>query len=271
MLVSLSVYAQIGINTESPQGLFHIDSNGDTNNNLNTSDDVVITNDPILGLRLGVGLLNPMAVLDILSPNKGEGLRINTDANISGNVLTSDVDGYAEWKTPGVSSQKMVFASDPNFKIAVNNPSLSSGFISTGSYIEIPPGKVYVFGTLTLSVNTPSLSNQTTGLNSIPLNNPIWVSFALVDGLQGINTTSLSPSSDVLTNGVSNAGTWISGSCYSIYTILSGGFAIENKTKTKKTYTLAIGNIHYSDANVEFIAPAQGLFSQDNIIALSIK
>ncbi|QIK54797.1 hypothetical protein G7051_10760 [Dysgonomonas sp. HDW5B] len=47
--------AQVGINTQSPQGLLHIDSRGDTNGNLNVSDDVVVNK---YG-NTGVGTTNP--------------------------------------------------------------------------------------------------------------------------------------------------------------------------------------------------------------------
>ena len=57
--------AQVGIRTEDPQGMLHVDARGDTYTNpADTLDDVVVTPEG----RIGVGTLHPQARLHIVGP-----------------------------------------------------------------------------------------------------------------------------------------------------------------------------------------------------------
>jgi hypothetical protein len=103
-------YAQVGILTDEPQGMFHIDPQGDTDGSLNTGDDVIVTTEG----NVGIGLL-PEATTPYSLTLTGGGtpavphspLRIEDGNEAEGRVLTSDADGYATWKdlpagfTPG--------------------------------------------------------------------------------------------------------------------------------------------------------------------------
>lgn len=60
-LVYLIGQAQVGVNTEKPQGIFHVDPKHDTSGTANTSDDFVITNSG----TVGIGVISPAATLDI--------------------------------------------------------------------------------------------------------------------------------------------------------------------------------------------------------------
>lgn len=84
--------AQVGINTQSPHGLLHIDSRGDTNNNLNISDDVVIDQHG----NIGVGTTNPQRKLEIISSTPGA-IRIADTSEGVTKVLTSNSTGAATW------------------------------------------------------------------------------------------------------------------------------------------------------------------------------
>lgn len=61
LLVKLCV-SQVGINTENPKGVFHIDAKGDTGvQGVEFSDDIVVNAEG----RMGIGTLTPQAKLDI--------------------------------------------------------------------------------------------------------------------------------------------------------------------------------------------------------------
>lgn len=89
----------IGINTDHPQAIFHIDAkkdNGDIPNPVNTSDDVVFTTrDSIYGM-VGVGKINPDVSLDI-----NGNIRLEDGHETNANILVSiDSLGNSKWIVP---------------------------------------------------------------------------------------------------------------------------------------------------------------------------
>ncbi|NDW10818.1 hypothetical protein [Dysgonomonas sp. 520] len=88
-LAVTALKAQVGVNTENPQGIFHIDGKRDTNGNTNVADDVVVTSDG----NMGVGTVSPSNTLEI---NNGSFKYVNGNQK-SGYVLQSDADGNADW------------------------------------------------------------------------------------------------------------------------------------------------------------------------------
>ena len=91
--------AQVGINTENPQGMFHIDGQGNTNGNTNISDDVVVT---ATG-NVGVGTNTPATKVDIRTSTVNTGFRLQDGSQGTGMVLTSDANGNGKWAAPGFS------------------------------------------------------------------------------------------------------------------------------------------------------------------------
>ena len=91
-----SLSAQVGIRTDNPQGMLHVDAKGNTyvglSDTVNISDDVVVTPEG----RIGVGTLKPQARLDILSATPGA-IRIADGSQGPGKILTSDNTGAAGW------------------------------------------------------------------------------------------------------------------------------------------------------------------------------
>lgn len=84
------IHAQIGIQTESPLQIFHVDPKKDTNSTgtIGYTDDVVIDNDG----QLGLGIINPTAKLDIRGT-----FRLRDGNQADGRVLITDNNGIAEW------------------------------------------------------------------------------------------------------------------------------------------------------------------------------
>ena len=99
--------ASVGIQTENPQGVLHIDGGATA---AQPSDDVVID----ASGRLGAGVLAPAAKVDSRASAPGGALRIQDGTQGNEKVLTSDADGAAAWapqlKMPG-SRQWFAFLS----------------------------------------------------------------------------------------------------------------------------------------------------------------
>lgn len=100
------VFSQVGINTDHPKGIFHIDAkknNGNTDVPINTTDDVVfnsVRNGWILlksyQAHLGVGKIKPEAGLDINGT-----MRLENGAEGNNKILVSkDNLGNATWVAP---------------------------------------------------------------------------------------------------------------------------------------------------------------------------
>jgi hypothetical protein len=99
---ALAQLASIGINTENPKGVLHIDgasTTATTNPQTGTisavqaSDDVVIDADG----RIGVGIQDPAVKVDIYTSGTGGALRIQDGTQGARKVLTSMADGAATW------------------------------------------------------------------------------------------------------------------------------------------------------------------------------
>ena len=76
LLVFEVSFAQVGINTKSPQGIFHIDVLGDTDETSNKMDDLIIETDGGDGINMSLsGIPNKSASLSLNAPNKA--LRLN--------------------------------------------------------------------------------------------------------------------------------------------------------------------------------------------------
>ncbi|NDW11090.1 hypothetical protein [Dysgonomonas sp. 520] len=123
-LLACSVaYGQVGVNTESPQGIFHIDGQRNTNGNTNISDDVVVKTDG----NVGIGTNDPQAKVDIRTATQGEGFRLQDGSQGNGMVLTSDATGNGKWSAPGFSDFTRVEPKIFSFSIpTIDDSSLKS-------------------------------------------------------------------------------------------------------------------------------------------------
>jgi hypothetical protein len=101
LLCGLSAQAQqtpaeaVGINTENPQGVLHIDGGATP---FEVSDDVLIDANGRLGA--GVAVTDLAAKVDLSADEEGGALRIADGTQGPGKVLVSDAEGAASWTTP---------------------------------------------------------------------------------------------------------------------------------------------------------------------------
>jgi hypothetical protein len=100
LVASGGAFAQVGVRTEDPQGMFHVDALYDTVGNQHTGDDVIVTYDG----NLAIGTIPPtlsqtkLIVTDGGTPAAPKSpLRIVDGYQAEGRVLTSDAGGQGRW------------------------------------------------------------------------------------------------------------------------------------------------------------------------------
>ncbi|MBF0576006.1 hypothetical protein [Dysgonomonas sp. GY617] len=87
------IKAQVGINTQSPQGTLHIDGQGNTSGMSNVSDDVLINTKG----NIGLGTLSPTARIHSVGSSTVAPMRITDTKQDAGYLLVSDDMGNASW------------------------------------------------------------------------------------------------------------------------------------------------------------------------------
>lgn len=104
----LMAISQIGVNTENPKALLHIDgrssvatTNPSTGNvtPAQAVDDIVITNDGLVG----IGTLTPTVKVDIANTYNGSALSLKDGNEGQNQVLISDADGFGRWSSVGAT------------------------------------------------------------------------------------------------------------------------------------------------------------------------
>ncbi|NDW10585.1 hypothetical protein [Dysgonomonas sp. 520] len=120
-LAVTALKAQVGVNTESPQGVFHIDAARNTSGNTNVADDVVVDAQG----RVGVGTNNPTNKLSVHTTGDNTGLYL-PNGSASGRVLTSDAQGNGVWVSGAVQYQTMVESTGGRTFFTITNPSSSN-------------------------------------------------------------------------------------------------------------------------------------------------
>lgn len=134
------VQAQIGINTENPLTLFHVDSAGDNSVSptaAQLSNDVVITTSG----SMGVGTLTPSVKLEIANTSGATpNLRIVDGSTMSAKVLESDADGVGRWTDQPPSYTKSYRAS----RFGQTFPYGALTLLATDSPIVIPQKGKYL-------------------------------------------------------------------------------------------------------------------------------
>lgn len=169
LATTVYICAQVGVNTQNPQGIFHIDGKGDTNGSANLTDDVIVTPDG----NIGIGTNSPTTKLDIRTTTATKGFRLVDGTQGNGKVLLSNISGSASWGnlSPGaVSGVK-----------ATANITLSKAptYKYLGMNIVVPPGKSQVYaggmvrgadmlGYITTSLSTSSSSITLSGITQHP-------------------------------------------------------------------------------------------------------
>ncbi|NDW09083.1 hypothetical protein [Dysgonomonas sp. 520] len=250
LLLILSVTiakSQVGINTENPQGIFHIDGQRNTSGNTNFSDDVVVDT---LG-RVGVGTNSPQTKVDIRAATAGAGFRLQDGTQSVDRVLTCDANGNGRWAASGIQTVLPVWNRKTDWTVSISKTN-----ISTGTTITLPPGKWWIHASYLMKLDK---SNK----------NSYWVRASFTDGDVPIETENCLVTSDVVQRFLISGSIGVSANFSSI----TGGIILDNQTNSPKTYTAIIVYIDGSAIleDVNLVHFAQGSWGEDNMIAIKIQ
>ena len=128
--------SQVGINIQSPQGIFHIDPKGDTSGMVNSSDDFVID----ASGRVGIGTASPTASLDIVG-----NLSIVDGTEYDHYVMTSDANGLGAWKRQTYTSRIVGTVPATLASIRSGSTLTPSNWTYTGAKITLPAGSWMIY------------------------------------------------------------------------------------------------------------------------------
>lgn len=133
-----SAFAQVGINTTEPKGVFHVDAKGNTQGNSNISDDVIVDSNG----NLGIGTLTPQAKVHIYTDGTVPGIRISDQSEAAGSMLMfQDNTGVVNW-VPKPFSIRQVETKDLRTDFVMNNRDAGDHveISQPGKGLKLPPG-----------------------------------------------------------------------------------------------------------------------------------
>lgn len=248
LICSNLMYSQIGINTEIPIGIFHIDGKGDTEllpTPANFIDDVIIMENG----DVGMGTLTPLGKIDIVTGgvkgNPNFGFRLRDGSQNQGWMLTSDDNGYATWGNPSPSGA----INGVRGGVQINLTTVTNVYVNTGAYIDIPPGRWLV--------SSIFLMPQITG-GSVPLTYRLRISFADVATLP-----SLTASPDVQSYTPILGVGW-----YEVMSVVEGSSVINNASTANKRYYVIAGNTQQS---ISATVPNFTGWGEDGVVAFQLQ
>ena len=197
----------------------HLDSANQTLDTSTANSNVILLGDETSDApNVGIGTYKPVAKLDIKGPY-GRAIRIADGTQGQGKVLTSDADGLATWKRQALTLVEGVKGS------GINIPPSTGGYIYTGSYITLPPGKYMVSVQNLMSVGFATYSDG-----------HFWLRTTFSD-----SDTTFARTNDIdSTKGFLISGLLPQGARFSM---LSGSLIIENTTSSPKTYYYWAGQV----------------------------
>ncbi|WP_146212665.1 hypothetical protein [Dysgonomonas alginatilytica] len=130
------LFAQVGVNTTSPAGVFHIDPN--KNSPTTVTDDVVVD---VTG-NMGLGTLSPAAKVHIAVPAGNVAFRMTDGSQAADRILMSDASGNASWgviKGSGGYTMKVTAAKTfPNAAatlMPLDGSNTQINIVSAGNYL----------------------------------------------------------------------------------------------------------------------------------------
>lgn len=125
-------YAQIGVNTDTPQQLFHIDAQGNTSGTTNISDDIVVDSNG----NMGIGTLSPTAKLHIATTQTGLRLQDGTQGAMK-MLHSKDSNGNLSWTNQPTSSATFYYLNSgrKNLPNATRTLLLAIPIAETGNYL----------------------------------------------------------------------------------------------------------------------------------------
>ncbi|NDW09306.1 hypothetical protein [Dysgonomonas sp. 520] len=198
-LAVTTLKAQVGVNTENPQGIFHIDGQRDTSGNTNISDDVVVDTQG----RVGVGTNSPQTKVDIRAASEGAGFRLQDGSQGNGKVLTTDGNGNGTWREPGVAYARLGnIPNNPTTNPVLDVTNSDTHIAYSGMNITLEPGDYQLNFTVWVTPAGDAVMGSTM--------NPRFASvFFSTSPTENIPPAYLTPIKSVLIPRLYNAGTLV--------------------------------------------------------------
>ncbi|MBD8347827.1 hypothetical protein [Dysgonomonas sp. HGC4] len=133
ILSHLTIFGQVGINTEHPKGIFHVDGMKDNVENpslTQQNDDVIVDNNG----NMGIGTTIPTTKLDI---NAGI-IAIRDASQKQGNVLMSDANGIGTWARVGDNGKTSFWRLEGTATFSDTNKHtlIGTGGTGSGSFLD---------------------------------------------------------------------------------------------------------------------------------------
>ena len=153
---SVFLFSQVGINTENPQGVLHVDG-GKDNPTIGTPSTIQQANDFIITSagNVGIGTTNPTKKLEIVSTTSPV-FRLNDGSQQTGYYMVSDINGNGSWKslTTSIIGVFPITGYNGSVETSSNNQAY------TGVSLTLPPGRWLVLTNIMLKADiAPSGGN----------------------------------------------------------------------------------------------------------------
>ena len=104
ILFCVHAYAQVGIETPLPKGIFHVDGNKDNPKTATTAVTTPLQANDLIVLpnngNVGIGTNTPITKIDINNGTSNGAIKIVDGNQGAGKYLMSDANGLATWRTP---------------------------------------------------------------------------------------------------------------------------------------------------------------------------
>lgn len=257
-------YAQVGINTDNPQGILHIDPNADYNGTDATRnyDDIIVTADG----KLGLGIISPSTLMHIKTAGTAStpvsGLRLEDGNQGAGRILAANNNtGLATWKdissVGAVPYQREVTTVGylPSMDLNTNN------YYYTGSYINLPQGRWMV-----IVITLISATGNTT------VDTSLWVSSTFADASTIANSGQVY--ANVASPDIEGQGRVAGRAWTQHFSTIMGALIINNTTSSTKKYNFMMGETSTFGVTVTggyILRPGDGnSWGEHNIIAFRI-
>jgi len=165
-LISTYSIAQVGINTNTPQGVLHINSTVNNPTNTSTTDDVVISTNTG---NVAIGHVSPDAKLDVRTNGTISvpvpGFKLVDGNQAEGRVLHSNVNGLATWEDIILFNKAPIVG---NFTWS-SNTNLGNTNWNSIANLTIPPGTHMIYIKIHM-LNTPNIGFLRTYVGNRNLN-----------------------------------------------------------------------------------------------------
>lgn len=223
--------AQVGINTQSPRGIFHIDAG--TIGLI--SDDVIVSKEG----NIGLGIPDAKAKIEMVtSTTKGTyvpAFRLEDGNEETMKVLMSEANGDATWGHAKPIGAVLGVFSSTGVLVSINEslsgtyaglplvPRPGNTHIRTGGIITLSPGRWWVKVALYMALVANGNESE-----------QVWVRTSLMDDVSGLSASADLEASYTLASNLiwkSPGGTIV------------GSFILNNKSAASKSYYLSVGGI----------------------------